>query len=84
MGLDVESESTLNETIDRAKAAAADLEVTAQKVGVNLVDRVMQGIHGIIADVLKDENAIIAALDGWSVTISPITIRLTKPKPKVE
>jgi len=74
-----ESKETLDEAIDRAKAAAADLEVNVQKVAANVVDRIGQTARGLISDLLKDEGDLIAALDGWTLDVRA-TVRLTKPK----
>jgi len=74
-----ESQQTLDEAIDRAKAAAADLEVNLQKVASNLIEKLGQTARGLIADVLKDEGDLIAALDGWTLDVHA-TVRLTKPK----
>jgi hypothetical protein len=79
-----ESKETLDEAIDRAKAA-----------GLVVVDRATVDAQGLVTQITKNLEAIasgtieelqirvdhwLAELDGWTVTISPITIRLTKPK----
>lgn len=77
------SQETGDEFIDRANAAGSELEVNLQKIESNLVDKLAAAItsvgHSLFADILKDENNIIAGLDGWTLDVHA-TIRLTKPK----
>jgi hypothetical protein len=76
MALDVESQATLDEVIDRAKAAIRDDgEVLLAHVAARLEDLVNKTI-------VPQLRALIAAQDGWSLTIHvpDITIALHKPK----
>ena len=77
MAINVEDPQALKDVVDHAR-------IEFEKSGVMLVNRatdlIRQVLSSTLADLFAGENNIIAALDGWSFTISPITIRLNKPK----
>lgn len=84
--MDVESQQTLNEAVDRAHQAGdevvdrADSEISAAIASAlkTLLDGVQSALSAATADVAKT----IASLDGWTlqITVPPVTIRLTKPQ----
>jgi hypothetical protein len=84
MGIDVESQATLDEAIDRAKAAGADLLVDVKKIIDAAIDRIQTtlndtGNHAAELVSATFEN-IDTLLDGYTatITIPPITIKLHK------
>ena len=93
--MDVESQATIDEAIERlnAESARTGTALTAgfEAAGAALVDRAVTGISNVVSAALNslaatenkaalDAQAITASLDGWTLTIEPITIRLGKPK----
>lgn len=71
-----ESKETIDEAIDRAKAAGADLLVDAKKV----MDGSLNSVEAIVREVLDRIEHFADSLDGYTatITIPPITIRLHK------
>lgn len=78
MALDVESRATIDEAIDRAKAAGSQLTSDAAA-------QIKQSLLASIDGAYTAATRLLAAQDGWTLEIGPITIpaitiRLTKPK----
>jgi hypothetical protein len=79
MGLDVESRETLDEAIDRIKAAIRDDgELLLAHVEARLSDLVS---HLVTDTIIPQFRSLIAAQDGWNLTVEvpKITIKLHKP-----
>lgn len=76
-------------TVDDLKKMGEGLLVDFERAGKRLIDhaadRFGEKAAGAIVDLFKGENNIIAALDGWTLTVThaalkePLTIRLHKP-----
>ncbi len=76
--MDVESQQTLDEVVDRVRKMILETgETLSAQLSVRLVQAITQAGENIIAQL----GAFSETLDGWTITIDPITIRLTKPKP---
>lgn len=90
--MDVESRETIDEAIDRAKAAigvaGAALITSIQQAGVQLSDRMISQISNVVQGALlgltatedkamADLRGLLNALDGWTLTVT-----LNKPKDK--
>lgn len=76
MGLDVESRDTIDEAIDRVKAAI-------REDGETLLAHVQARLEDLLARTLMPQlRTLLAAQDGWNLTIHvpDITIALHKPK----
>lgn len=86
--MDVESKQTIDEGIDRAQSAVSKAfgqlsqEESAMVAGaVALAEHALGGLIDRAAEQAKSVlSAAVADLDGWTVTIDPITIRISKPQ----
>jgi hypothetical protein len=93
--MDVESKQTIADSIAGAQTAADEVvDRAVAALAVLLKPAITQLLNGfgntassllVAAEKLADSadsdvTAIIAGLDGWTLEIAPITIRLSKPK----
>lgn len=89
--MDVESSGTIKGAEDHAadiasglvdKAGgvlAADLNTFVVNIS-NTLNGLAQLLQGTADKFIVDANTTLSSLDGWTLDISPITIRLSKPK----
>jgi hypothetical protein len=89
--MDVESLKTITTAEDHGKDDVAALEdkgsalitgdLNAAAVQfANVLNAALLVIQSTAEKAFQDLQATIAALDGWTLTIAPITITLRKPK----
>lgn len=74
--------SALADAIDRLnKELSANIDRAAVEFS-NVINGTLLGVQGIVNSVPPKVAELLAAQDGWTatITIPPITIRLTKPK----
>jgi hypothetical protein len=78
------SKETLDEAIDRAKAAGADLIVDVKKAIDGSATIALGQVKAVIHEALTFAAEIVDSLDGYTatITIPQITIKLHKEQPK--
>jgi hypothetical protein len=88
MAFDAESKQTLDEVVDRAVSGfkvagdeiVAKIQAALQSTGEGLIVKAQQAITAASAYAAHDVQMVISELDGWTLTIAPITIRLNRPQ----
>lgn len=94
--MDVESQATLDEAVNRAQAglttAGNELIDRLQTVGAALIDRalsqtgnIIRGVETSLADMegktVADVEQLVTSLDGWTLSITIPPIELKLHKP---
>jgi hypothetical protein len=79
--LQAAGQAVINLAIDRLiNDVVPKLETAADQTVAN----VRQDAGDLVASTMSQASTLVASLDGWSLTIDPITIRLSKPKPPAQ